>query len=69
MAIFTFFLEFFLLYSLLNMKAPVDQCKQLRDLKFGILGHCKIANEYLSQFLKILKNISGFVEQIEIGAN
>ena len=40
MAIFSFFFEFFLLYSLLNMKAPVDGTKQLRDLKFGIYGLC-----------------------------
>ena len=50
--LFLSFWEFFLLYSLLNMKAPVDRTKQHKDLKFGIKGLCRIANEYLSPFKK-----------------
>jgi len=50
------------------MKAPVDQTKQLRDMKFGIWSHCTIANEYLSPFLKILKTTSGFVEKSKLDA-
>ena len=68
MAILSFFFQFFLLYSLLNMKAPVDRTKQLRDLKFGIQGLCRIANVYLSPFLKILKTTSGFVEKSKLAA-
>ena len=62
------FLEFFLLYSLLNMKAAVDRTKQHRDLKFCTQGCCRIANDYLSPFLKEMKTTSGFVENSKLAA-
>ena len=50
-------------FGLLNIKAPAVRAKQLRDLKFGIKGLCRIANEYLSPFLNFLKTTSGFFEK------
>ena len=59
--LFLAFFGFFLLYSLLIMKAPVDRTKQQRDLKFCKKGLCRIANGYLSLFKKHLKTTSCFV--------
>jgi len=63
MDIFSFFFGVFPSLFSINVKALVDRTKQLRYLKFGIWGLCKIANEHLSPFLKFLKATWGFVEK------
>jgi len=56
-------MEFFLIYPLLILNAPVDRIKQDRDLEFGIKGLCWIPNKLLSPFSTILKTTSGLVEK------
>jgi len=66
MAIFSFFLVF-LLYSLLNIKAPVDRTKQHRELKFVLEGLCRIAKENLSPLKKQIENFFRFCRKFGIG--